>query len=99
MDHGHLEVLRHCYVIRQGVQETHRRQELSDRNVVWLLGQELGNGDVILVQELRYGGVKEFCHSDVVGSLQELGHRDVVLKELGDCGVEKEAGGSGKVVG
>ena len=62
-------------------------QEFRDRDVVVL--EEFRHGDIIRSKEARDGLVKEFGHGHVVIGLgEELRHGDVVLEELGHCGVQ-----------
>ena len=57
-------------------------EEFRDADIIRLLLKELSDGDIVVGQELCDGCVQEFGHCDVVGALEELGDRDVVLQEF-----------------
>ena len=89
LDYGVLEVLVGWQAVRAGVlHEVHLVEELGHGDVIGLLVQELGHRDVVVVEEFGHGRVEELGHSHVVGPFEELSHRDVVLQELRDGGVE-----------
>ena len=61
-------------------------EEFSDRDIV--VGQELGHSDIIGGKEVGYSIIQELGDGHIIGTLgKELGHRDIILKELCDGGV------------